>query len=50
MQTKKKLINELKGLGIDEANIVANDQYSTITVTGNSYELTQAGRLIKSIE
>ena len=47
---KEKLINELKGLGIDEANIVANDQYSTITVTGNSYELTQAGRLIKSID
>ena len=47
---KEKLITELKGLGIDDTNIVSNDQYSTVTVTGNSYEVMQAGRLIASID
>ena len=47
---KEKIKDELKALGIDEANIYANDQYGAITVTGNSYELRQAERLIKSLD
>lgn len=47
---KEKIKDELKALGIDEANIYANDQYGAITVTGNSYELQQAERLIKSLD
>ena len=47
---KEKLVNELKALGIDEKNIYANDGYSTVTVTANSYQLSQAEKLIASVD
>ena len=47
---KDKVKEELKAIGIDEGNIYSNDQYGAITVTGNSYELSQAERLIKSVD
>lgn len=47
---KEKIKEEIKALGIDETNIYSNDQYGAITVTGNSYELEQTEKLIKSID
>lgn len=47
---KEKIKEEIKTLGIDETNIYSNEQYGAITVTGNSYELEQAAKLIKSID
>lgn len=47
---KEKIKEEIKALGIDETNIYSNDQYGAITITGNSYELEQAAKLIKSID
>lgn len=47
---KAKAKEELTALGIDAANIYANDETGTITVTGSPYEIQQATRHLKEID
>lgn len=47
---KAKAKEELTALGIDAANIYANDETGTITVTGSPYEIQQAVRHMKEID
>lgn len=47
---KEKIASELESLNIDKEKIYANPQYGTVTVTGNSYQLSQAAKLISSID
>lgn len=47
---KAKAKEELTALGIDAANIYANDEIGTITVTGSPYEIQQATRHLKEID
>ena len=47
---KAKAKEELTALGIDAANIYANDETGTITVTGSPYEIQQAERHMKEID
>ena len=43
---KDKLKAEMVSRGIDEKNIYVNSQYSSISVTGTPYQLSQAAKLI----
>lgn len=43
---KDKLKAEMVSRGIDEKNIYVNNQYSSISVTGTPYQLSQAAKLI----
>lgn len=45
-----KIKSELTALGIAESGIVVNKSLGTITVTGNSLQLNQAEKLIKSAD
>lgn len=47
---KAKAKEELTALGIDAANIYANDETGTITITGSPYEIQQATRHLKEID
>ena len=48
--SKEKIVEELKALGIDASNIYANQERGTISVTGTTWELSEAGRRIREID
>ena len=47
---KDKIVEELKALGIQASNIYANKERGTISVTGTTWELSEAGRRIREID